>query len=58
MLTVPALVPALPQPVVPQIHHGNGTQKVFWQDDRVLFVSLHRRDKDFYPQVCVCVCPL
>lgn len=35
-----------------QIHHGNGTQKVFWEDERVLFVSLHRRDKDFYPQVC------
>jgi acetoin utilization deacetylase AcuC-like enzyme len=34
-----------------QVHHGNGTQKVFWEDDRVLFVSLHRRDKDFYPEV-------
>lgn len=37
--------------LVLQIHHGNGTQKVFWEDDRVLFVSLHRRDKDFYPEV-------
>lgn len=35
----------------PQIHHGNGTQKAFYDDDRVLFVSLHRRDKDFYPEV-------
>lgn len=37
--------------VAPQIHHGNGTQKAFYEDDRVLFVSLHRRDKDFYPEV-------
>jgi hypothetical protein len=34
-----------------QVHAGNGTQKVFYEDDRVLFVSLHRRDKDFYPEV-------
>ena len=32
------------------IHHGNGTQEIFWSDPRVLFVSLHRRDKDFYPR--------
>ncbi|KAL2708011.1 Histone deacetylase [Kluyveromyces marxianus] len=24
------------------IHHGNGTQKTFYEDDRVLYVSLHR----------------
>lgn len=24
------------------IHHGNGTQKAFYDDDRVLYVSLHR----------------
>jgi acetoin utilization deacetylase AcuC-like enzyme len=23
------------------VHHGNGTQDIFWTDDRVLFVSLH-----------------
>lgn len=36
-----------------QVHHGNGTQKIFYDDDRVLFVSLHRRDKDFYPAVSI-----
>jgi hypothetical protein len=34
-----------------QIHHGNGTQQIFNEDSRVLFVSLHRRDGNFYPQV-------
>lgn len=24
------------------VHHGNGTQKIFYEDGRVLFVSLHR----------------
>jgi acetoin utilization deacetylase AcuC-like enzyme len=24
------------------VHHGNGTQDVFWDDDSVLFVSLHQ----------------
>ena len=23
------------------VHHGNGTQDIFWADDRVLFISLH-----------------
>ncbi len=23
------------------VHHGNGTQEIFWDDDSVLFVSLH-----------------
>jgi len=23
-------------------HHGNGTQRIFWEDPRVLFVSIHR----------------
>lgn len=36
----------------PQIHHGNGTQQIFQQDPRVLFVSLHRRDPTFYPMGC------
>jgi acetoin utilization deacetylase AcuC-like enzyme len=25
------------------VHHGNGTQAVFWDDPRVLFVSFHQR---------------
>jgi acetoin utilization deacetylase AcuC-like enzyme len=29
------------------VHHGNGTQDVFWEDDRVLFVSLH--EMPLYP---------
>ncbi|MFN3820983.1 MAG: histone deacetylase [bacterium] len=29
------------------VHHGNGTQEAFWTDDRVLFVSFHRRN--LYP---------
>ena len=29
------------------VHHGNGTQDVFWDDGSVLFVSLHRWP--FYP---------
>lgn len=32
------------------IHHGDGTQEEFYEDDQVLFVSLHRCDKrTFYP---------
>ena len=26
------------------IHHGNGTQRMFQEDKRVLYVSLHRKD--------------
>lgn len=29
------------------VHHGNGTQEIFWDDDSVFFVSLHRWP--FYP---------
>ncbi len=29
------------------VHHGNGTQEIFWRDGRVLYVSLHRFP--FYP---------
>jgi acetoin utilization deacetylase AcuC-like enzyme len=29
------------------VHHGNGTQEIFWNDNRVLFVSLHQFP--FYP---------
>ncbi|GAB4845402.1 Histone deacetylase 5, variant 2 [Ancistrocladus abbreviatus] len=32
------------------VHHGNGTQKTFWKDSRVLFFSVHRHDfGSFYP---------
>lgn len=32
------------------VHHGNGTQKAFYEDDSVLFISLHRYEKgNFYP---------
>ena len=29
------------------VHHGNGTQEIFWEDDTVLFASLHQWP--FYP---------
>ena len=29
------------------VHHGNGTQEIFWGDEEVLFVSLHQWP--FYP---------
>jgi len=29
------------------VHHGNGTQEIFWSDGRVLFLSLHQFP--FYP---------
>ncbi|CAL1381622.1 unnamed protein product [Linum trigynum] len=32
------------------VHHGNGTQKMFWTDPRVLFFSVHRHEfGSFYP---------
>ncbi|CAH8362067.1 unnamed protein product [Eruca vesicaria subsp. sativa] len=32
------------------VHHGNGTQKMFWKDPRVLVFSVHRHDGGrFYP---------
>ncbi|CCE62491.1 hypothetical protein TPHA_0C03390 [Tetrapisispora phaffii CBS 4417] len=32
------------------IHHGNGTQKAFYEDDNVLYISLHRFELGkFYP---------
>jgi acetoin utilization deacetylase AcuC-like enzyme len=30
-------------------HHGNGTQDLFYRDDRVLYVSIHGTPVDFYP---------
>ena len=32
------------------VHHGNGTEEVFYEDASVLTVSLHRKAKDFYPE--------
>jgi acetoin utilization deacetylase AcuC-like enzyme len=35
------------------IHHGNGTQRMFWNDEKVLYLSAHRWDKGkFYPNNC------
>ncbi|HSM54659.1 MAG TPA: histone deacetylase [Candidatus Sulfomarinibacteraceae bacterium] len=31
------------------VHHGNGTQDIFYDDDTVLFVSLHLYHPFFYP---------
>lgn len=32
------------------VHHGNGTQKTFYDDSEVLYISLHRHDQgNFYP---------
>ena len=31
------------------VHHGNGTQSIFYRRPDVLFVSLHRDPSDFYP---------
>jgi acetoin utilization deacetylase AcuC-like enzyme len=31
------------------VHHGNGTQDHFYQDDRVTFLSIHRYGHGFYP---------
>jgi acetoin utilization deacetylase AcuC-like enzyme len=33
--------------VDPDVHHGNGTQQIFWEDPRVLYVSSHQFP--FYP---------
>jgi len=31
------------------VHHGNGTQDIFWQDGEVAFFSIHRYGHGFYP---------
>ena len=31
------------------VHHGNGTQAIFWDDPSVLFVSLHQYGGGFFP---------
>jgi acetoin utilization deacetylase AcuC-like enzyme len=31
------------------VHHGNGTQDIFWADPTVSFLSIHRFGQGFYP---------
>ena len=31
------------------VHHGNGTQDIFYQDPSVGFISIHRHGQGFYP---------
>lgn len=31
------------------VHHGNGTQRAFYEDESVLYISIHRYGHDFYP---------
>jgi acetoin utilization deacetylase AcuC-like enzyme len=32
------------------VHHGNGTQEIFWKDPAVMYFSVHRHDRaTFYP---------
>jgi acetoin utilization deacetylase AcuC-like enzyme len=31
------------------VHHGNGTQDIFYDDPRVMFLSIHRFGMGFYP---------
>ena len=31
------------------VHHGNGTQDIFYEDPGVLFYSIHRYGRGFYP---------
>jgi len=39
-----------PQLMSRDVHHGNGTQRAFYDDDSVLYISLHRHDGGrFYP---------
>jgi hypothetical protein len=32
------------------VHHGNGTQSIFYKDARVLYISLHRFGERWYPE--------
>src|SRR5205085_11290197 len=31
------------------VHHGNGTQDIFYEDAEVMFLSIHRYGNGFYP---------
>jgi len=32
------------------VHHGNGTEEIFFEDPDVLFFSMHRFEKNFFPE--------
>ena len=32
------------------VHHGNGIQDVTFEDDAIMYVSLHRKQEGFYPE--------
>lgn len=31
------------------VHHGNGTQDIFWDDKHIFFASIHRSTENYYP---------
>lgn len=31
------------------VHHGQGTQDIFWSDPHILYISAHRGEEGFYP---------
>lgn len=31
------------------VHHGNGTQDIFWDDELIFFASIHRSPAKYYP---------
>lgn len=33
------------------VHHGNGTQDIFWEDPHTFFASLHRSPAGYYPHL-------
>ncbi|KND01266.1 hypothetical protein, variant 1 [Spizellomyces punctatus DAOM BR117] len=36
------------------VHHGNGTQRAFWNDPNVLFISIHRYEEGaFFPHLSI-----
>ncbi|TPX57365.1 hypothetical protein SpCBS45565_g08219 [Spizellomyces sp. 'palustris'] len=36
------------------VHHGNGTQRAFWDDPNVLFISIHRYEEGaFFPHLSI-----
>jgi len=34
------------------VHHGNGTQHLFYDSDKVFVCNIHRDTSDFYPYIC------
>lgn len=33
------------------VHHGDGTQQIFYEDNHILYMSIHRYDRgEFYPE--------